>query len=64
MTILAKQAPCARYPVNRELGVEMNNALSDAKRLRRHICRLLTAARVAQAEKMDGGRRTHLAAGG
>jgi hypothetical protein len=33
MTILAEQNRRARYPIKRELGVEMIKALSDAKRV-------------------------------
>ena len=45
MTTLEDQTFCERSPVNRELYAEMNKALSEAKRLRSRICRMLAAAR-------------------
>lgn len=44
MTILEDRTHSNRRPAGRELGVEMSEALSEAKRLRRRIGRLLAAA--------------------
>jgi len=45
MTILEDRTHGNHKPVSRELHTEMNEALSEAKRLRRRIRRLLAAAR-------------------
>jgi hypothetical protein len=49
MTILENHTHPARSPVYPELRAEVNKALTDAKRLRRHIRRLLAAARTFSA---------------
>jgi hypothetical protein len=45
MTILEDQTHRSHSPVSRELHIQMNEALSEAKRLRRRIGPLLAAAR-------------------
>jgi hypothetical protein len=45
MTIFEDQTHRNHSPVSRELHREMNEALSEAKRLRRRVQRLLAAAR-------------------
>jgi hypothetical protein len=49
MTILESQTHPGHSLLNPELRAEVNKALTDAKRLRRHILRLLAAARVLSA---------------
>ena len=55
MTTIEDQTYCERAPGNRELHVEMNKALSEAKRLRRRICRMLAIARSEVAAGKPAG---------
>ncbi len=45
MTILEQRANCNHPRVSRELQVDMSKALTESRRLRRRIRRLLAAAR-------------------